>query len=900
MRNWKSLLTTAAASLAVLALVAIVLGLALSHFLVDLWWFYSLEYGNYFWLRLLYRYIFSGGVILFFFLIFFMNFWAASRYLGVDEDAFASLGRDSGKRYRRLVRLFQTGSMQVYIPVSLILAILIAAPFYLQWENALLFFFGPDAGEADPVYGIDIGYYLFRLPIFEVVQTEMLIAVSLLTLSVTLLYWLEHRIIPVEKKEWPVGAKLHLSLLAFVTALISVWGFMLDRHGLLYTTAHEPIFTGPGFIEMRYILWLIWLSVVFLLAAVLAGIYWAHTGKALKTSLAFFVLFLVSWGLRHGDFFPRMLDRFLVKPNPVKFEKQFIDNNIKATLKAYDLHNTVKDIPVTESNALDKIEPEMKQHLHNIPIWDPEYLDDVYQQLQGIRPYYNFTDVDVARYIVNGRLEQVNLAARELNISKLPKEAQNWENTHLRFTHGYAAVITPAAQDGDKPMKWFLRELSLQSDVGFTIEKPDIYFGTENLTYAIVPNRLRVPGITTFDDMGSSQDYSGKDGIRISSWFRRLLLSVYFRDRNMFFSWNIDSNSRALFRRNIVERIKTLTPYLSLDHDPYIVVTPQRIYWIQDANTTSDRYPVSKATKFPFAGIGGEEENGRFNYIRDSVKIVVDAFNGTVDYYVADNSDPIIQGYQKAYPGVFKSMSAMPPLLREQVRYPRDMFQVQMGVYARYHQTDPALFYQQGETWDFAKAGDKPIKPYYLTTPLVGADEVQPFVLLNPMTPIGRSNLSMLGVAGPYKSDAAGLPYRSEIVVYRFSRDVQVNGPSQVSALIDQDPEVSQMFTLWDQRGSQVQRGRIIVLPIGRSILYVQPVYLISTGNTKIPELTRIILSMGNVVVMDTNLESAWAKLEERLRTGRRNNNTLPPLLNIPPAAQPSGAKEPTPAAGPM
>ena len=895
MRNWKSLLAIIAVFLGVLAGIAIALGIMLSDFLVDFWWFNSLDYGSYFWLRVLYRYIFSGGVTIFFFLIFFMNFWAASRFLGVDRKAFAALGRNGAENhYRTVLQMFQSGSMRVYIPISLILAIMIAAPFYSQWETALLFFFAPDSGTLDPVYQKDISFYLFHLPIFVVIQKEMLIAFSVLSLAIAFLYWLEHQLTPEDKKGWPKGAKIHMSVLVFVTALILAWGFRLDLDDLLYTSVHEPVFFGPGFVEMNYLLPLIWVSVIALLAATVTGVYWTHTGKGLKTTLALIGVFLLAWGLRYSNFVPKFLDRFVVKPNPVKFERQYMDNNIQATLKAYDLE-IINTIPVTASTGTDMIEPEMRQYLHNIPVWDPEFLDDVYQQLQGIRPYYNFTDVDVGRYQLNGLIEQVNLAAREINIEKLPREAQNWENTHLRFTHGYGAVVTPAAQEGEKTMHWFLRDLSLQSDVGLTVEKPDIYFGTENLNYAIVPNRLRIPDISTFDDMGSSQSYSGKDGVQISSLFRRLLMSIYFREEKLFYSLNVTRESKALFRRNITERIKTLTPYLSLDNDPYIVVTPKRIFWIQDAYTTSDWYPVAKDYKFKFHGFKQEDEKN-FNYIRNSVKIVVDAFEGTVDYYIADPKDPIIQGFNNAYPGLFKDIATMPPRLREQTRYPRDIFQVQMGIYAKYHQTDPALFYQQSETWDFAKVGEKPVAPYYLTTKLQGADEMQPFVLLNPMTPIGRNNLSMLAVAGAHKNDSPSAPYEREIVVYKFSRQVQVDGPSQVNALIDQDPQISRLFALWDQKGSHVVRGRIIVLPIGKSIIYVQPVYLVSTGNIKIPELARIILSMGNIVVMDTSLEGAWNQLESRLR----NDQRFTPEGIPDPNAQPTDEKPPTPAAGPM
>ena len=892
MRNWKSLLTIIAVFLGVLAAVAIALGIMLTDFLVDFWWFNSLEYGSYFWLRVLYRYIFSGGVTIFFFLIFFMNFWAASRYLGVDRNAFAALGHNGAENhYRNVLQMFQSGSIRVYIPISLILAIMIAAPFYSQWETALLFFFAPDSGTLDPVYHKDISFYLFHLPIFVVIQKEMLIAFSVLSLAIAFLYWLEHQLTP-EKKEWPKGAKIHMSILVFVTALILAWGFKLDLDDLLYTSVHEPVFFGPGFVEMNYLLPLIWVSVITLLVATVTGVYWTHTGKGWKTTLALIGVFLLAWGLRYSDFVPKLLDRFVVKPNPVKFERQYMENNIQATLKAFDLE-IINTIPVTATTGTDMIEPEMRLYLHNIPVWDPEFLDDVYQQLQGIRPYYNFTDVDVGRYQLNGLIEQVNLAAREINIEKLPREAQNWENTHLRFTHGYGAVVTPAAQDGEKTMHWFLRDLNLQSDVGLNIEKPDIYFGTENLNYAIVPNRLRIPDISTFDDMGSSQSYSGKDGVQISSLFRRLLLSIYFREEKLFYSVNVTRESKALFRRNITERIKTLTPYLSLDNDPYIVVTPKRIYWIQDAYTTSDWYPAAKDYTFKFQGFKQEDKKS-FNYIRNSVKIVVDAFDGTVDYYIADPKDPIIQGFNNAYPGLFKDIATMPPRLREQTRYPRDIFQVQMGLYAKYHQTDPALFYQQSETWDFAKVGEKPVAPYYLTTMLLGADEMQPFVLLNPMTPIGRNNLSMLAVAGAHKNDSPNAPYEREIVVYKFSRQVQVDGPSQVNALIDQDPQISRLFALWDQKGSHVVRGRIIVLPIGKSIIYVQPVYLVSTGNIKIPELARIILSMGNIVVMDTSLEGAWNQLESRLR----NDQRFTPEGIPDPNAQPTDEKQPK--AGPM
>ena len=865
MRNWKRLLMITAAVLVGLAVLVIAVAIALTNFLVDLWWFSSLDYTGYFWLRFLYRYIISGGVTIFFFLIFFLNFWAASRYLGVDQAAFSSLVQtESGKRYPRVLHLFQVGSLQVYMPLSLILAIIIALPFYHQWEAALLFLFGPESNMLDPVYQSNISFYLFRLPMFNLIQNELLITFSLLVLAITLLYWIEHQLIPIEKKEWALGAKIHLNGLVLVTALIVAWGFVLDRYDLLYTAVHQPVFFGPGFVELRYVLPLIWLSVLALIAGTLCGMAYVNTGKALKPLIGFLVIFLLAWGLRQSDFLPKVLDRFVVKPNPVRIEGQFMKNNIEGTLAAYDL-DQVKTIDFTAATGPRLIDPRTREQLHNIPIWDPEYLDGVYQQLQGIRPYYQFTDVDTARYEINGQIDQVNLAPRELNIARLPAAAQNWENTYLRYTHGYGAVITPASQGGEQPMEWFLHDLEQNSNAGFKIEKPDIYIGMEKLAYAVVPNKLDIVDIASFD-VNSSRNYTGKDGLPVSSLFRRLLYAIYLKDEKLFFSINVDERSKVLIHRNIVERINMLTPYLALDHDPYIVVTPQRILWVQDAYTTSNWYPVSQSSNFAF---GGEEGEKKFNYIRNSVKIVVDAFDGTVDYYVADPDDPIIQAYRKAYPGLFKGLGTLPPRLREQLRYPKDMFSVQMAIYARYHQTDPALFYQQAETWDFARVNDRVVQPYYFNTYIEYADELQSFILLNPMTPIGRQNLSMLGVAGSLKPDISGVPFSKQIVVYKFSKEVQVNGPSQVSALIDQDPEIARLFALWDQKGSHVQRGRIIILPIGRSLLYVQPVYLVSTGPTKIPELARIILAMDNYVVMETSLERALDKLEARLAEAR-------------------------------
>ena len=872
MKSWQRLITLLGLALIGLGALGLLAGVVFTDLITSFWWHSELGYTQFFWLKLLYRYIIAGSITLFFFLLFFLNFLAASSYLGVDHAWLAAMSQREFNRRQKILHLFQTGSMKVYAPLALLLAIGIAMPFYNDWHSALLFIFGPSAGLKDYFYYRDISFYLFSFPVFQLIQKEMLIASLILSGAMATLYFFEHRLLAGQKKEWASGPKIHLSGLVLVNTLIIAWGFLLERYDLLYTEDHEPQFFGPGFLETDYFLPLIWLSIISLIGTTLVGLWFVHQRKGRTPLFILSLLFLSSIGLRHIEAIPHWLDRFIVQPNPVKSERAHMEGNIDATLKAYDLTNII-NIDITPGLPdEDVLDPELRSHLYNIPVWDPEFLDDVYQQLQGIRPYYHFTDVDVDRYMINGRLEQVNLAARETNLRLLPEPAQNWENMHLRYTHGYGAVATPAAQDGQTPMHWYLKDLSIPSNITFdAIERPDIYYGEENLTYAIVPNNLDLVGIPSADEQ-SSFNYTGRGGVPISSLFRKLLFSLYFRDEQLFFSVNITGNSRALFHRNIVDRVKELTPFLNLDHDPYIVITPKRIFWVIDAYTTSNWYPGSKrsATRF-----NRDREEQPFNYIRNSVKIVVDAFDGSVDYYISDTRDPIIQGYRNAYPGLFKDIGTMPPALSSHLRYPKDLFGNQMRIYARYHQTDPGLFYEQAETWDIAKVNDAMVKPFYLTTALEGyQSDRHNFVMIEPMTPVGRSNLSALAVAGTFdggdKPIPGARPEEKKIIVYRFSRESQVEGPGQVSALIDQDPEIARQLTLWDQRGSRVLRGRIIVLPVGRSVLYVQPVYIVSTGGTRIPELQRIILSMGNIVVMDASLENGIIELERRLKATRR------------------------------
>ncbi|MCF8095827.1 MAG: UPF0182 family protein, partial [Desulfobacteraceae bacterium] len=506
---------------------------------------------------------------------------------------------------------------------------------------------------------------------------------------------------------------------------------------------------------------------------------------------------------------------------------------------------------------------------------------DVYDQLQSIRPYYDFTGVDVDRYNVENRRQQVNLAAREINLDKLAGTGKNWINRHLQYTHGYGLVMTPAAQSGEELMRWFIKGIKPESKFGLSVSRPGIYFGLEDLDYIIAPNDAGEMDYPQGDSFAGT-DYDGKAGIPVDSIFRKLLFSIYFGDRNILFTTKTNRDSKILFRRNIKEAIGHLTPYFKLDSDPYLVATKESLFWIQDAYTRSGWYPNAE----PY-----DNDNG-YNYIRSSVKIVVDAYNGTVDYYISDVKDPLISTYRRIYPGLLKPMKDMPSELKSHIRYPKDIFEIQTDIYKKYHQKDPKTFYRGEDLWEFAhqtekevrEIGSQSMRAYYLTLNLIKEDkeENEPeFLLISPMSPKNRPNLRSLVIAGCNETNYG------EFYVYSFPKGMQVYGPSQISALVDQDPKIAEQLTLWDQAGSEVKRGRMIILPIADVVFYIQPVYLSASAELKIPQLQRLIVTQGDVVAMDISLEKAFDKIRGKFL---HETTPAPSALNGP-AQQP--AQEP-------
>ncbi|MFH0725804.1 MAG: UPF0182 family protein [Pseudomonadota bacterium] len=848
-------------------------------FMVDYWWFDSLGYAFYFLQRLLYRYLVFLGVTALFFCIFFLNFWVASRYLGTggsqDEDL-----KLKSKAYRKVLGMFRTGSMLVYTPVSLLLAIVIALPLFEHWEAFLLFVFGPKAAILDPVYGKDISYYLFSFPIYSLLQKRIVISFAVLSAGVFFLYWLEHRLLKAQEQGLQEGAKIHICFLILAVFVIEIWDFFLQRYGLLYTSIYEPLFSGPGYTEMRIILPFIYACIFLLAVTAISVVYFILTRRGIRTVIISAILFSLALGARYSEMLPKAANDYWVNPNAISKQTPYLLNNIDATLSAYNLKG-VETRQITPAVVPEGIDEKMVQGIfRNIPVWDGELLNDVYEQLQELRTYYDFTKVDVSHYNVWGNNQQVFLAVREMNTAELPKGARNWVNDHLVYTHGYGAVMTPAGQGGDEPMTWFLKGIPLESEFGFKIEQPAVYFGMlENYPYVIVPNDAGEFGYPK-GDVNVTENYDGSEGVFINSAFRKLMFAYFLKDTDIFFTAKTNEKSRILFRRNIQERVRAITPYISLDHDPYAIVTPGNLYWIQDGYTTSPYYPNSA-----YHGAG----NDRINYIRNSVKIVVNAYNGKVDYYIFDPHDPIINAYRRMYPGLFKDESQMPPEIRSQVKYPQDIFDIQMSIYAKYHQTDPEVFYQQEDVWDigipeFSAEKQRANRSYYLTLDMIDPLRFD-FVLVSPIMPKGRANLRAMALAG---SDASSY---GKLIVYSFPKGELVYGPAQINSLINQDTMVSQQFTLWDQVGSQVARGNMIIFPIGKMLVYIQPVYLKSSTSLKIPELKRLIMTQGQVVVMEKSLEEAYAKMIERVKAEMgRIDRRFAPLISVPQPAEPQPA----------
>ncbi|MFP3975137.1 MAG: UPF0182 family protein, partial [Dehalococcoidia bacterium] len=521
----------------------------------------------------------------------------------------------------------------------------------------------------------------------------------------------------------------------------------------------------------------------------------------------------------------------------------YIEHNIDFTRTAFDLN----EIEEKEFRIEEKVTAEAIQNnpgtVENIRLWDYRPLRNTYEEKQSLRQYYDFSDIDIDRYTIDGKYQQVMLGVRELFSASLTAKAQTWVNKHLQYTHGYGLVMSKASEvDSEGLPKFILRDIPPQGDLD--LEVPQIYYGENTDTYVAV--KTKAP---EFDypkgDKNVYSEYEGDGGVGLGSFVRRLAYAWQLGDFNMLISGELTSESRVLYHRNIQERINRLAPFLTLDRDPYPVVSDGKLFWIQDAYTTAEKYPYSEPS---LAG---------FNYIRNSVKVVVDAYNGSVTFYVVDPDDTVLETYRGIFPNLFTSIAKMPDSLRAHLRYPQDLFSIQAEMYRTYHMEDARVFYNKEDLWttpnEFSYGKEQPMEPYYVIMRLPGENEEE-FLLMQPFTPENKNNaIAWLGAR------CDGENY-GELLVYDFPKDKLIYGPRQIENRIDQNTEISGQFTLWGQAGSEVFRGNLLMIPIGDSYLYVEPIFLQAEGGG-LPELKRVIVSSGNQLLMKPTLEEALNEL---------------------------------------
>jgi uncharacterized membrane protein (UPF0182 family) len=735
---------------------------------------------------------------------------------------------------------------RLLLPACLLLGLLAGPQGAGQWESLLLFFNSVPFGIADPLFGRDIGFYVFQLPMLAGLY-HWLTILLILTFAATASTYVLYRGIQYGRNGLALSrrARIHLLALAAIILLVKAAGYYLDGFELLYSSGGAAY--GAGYTAINATLpvlrALVFVSVI---GAALTLFQIARPGlKYLYAGVGIVVLVHIA-GL---GLYPSFLQRFRVAPNEVAAERPFIRRAIEFTRRAYGLDKIdAKEFPADEQLSA----ADLKRNdatLKNIRLWDHRPLLATYAQLQEIRPYYKFVDVDNDRYLIDGSPRQVMLSARELSYPHL--QSPGWINEHFNYTHGYGVVFGPVNQVTPEGLpEFFIKDIPpVSAKTALKVTRPEIYYGELANDYVFVKTKAQELDYAA-GEKNIYTNYEGKGGVPVRSFWRKLLLSFRFAALKIALSSDIAPESRILYYRQIHERVAKIAPIIQFDRDAYLVIAEGgRLFWIIDGYTTSDRYPYSEPT--PRIG----------NYIRNSVKAVIDAYNGTVDFYLSAPDDPIIQAYGRIFPGMFKPMEAMPEELRAHVRYPQDLFAIQARMYATYHMQDPQVFYNKEDVLSVPHRNldgrEVEVEPYYTIMRLPGETKEE-FILLLPFTPNKRDNMRAWLAA---RSDP---PHYGKLTALNFPKAKLIYGPKQIDARIDQDPVISQQLSLWNQRGSQVIRGSMLAIPIEASLLYVQPLYLAAEKGS-LPELKRVIVAFGNQIAMEETLEQAV----ERIFSGR-------------------------------
>jgi len=851
----------------VLVIVLLFLGPTLARWYTDWLWFGEVGYRRVFWVPLLSRLAVTAVVGAGLFLLLYLNVLPLLGRLAGPSDVIDLVPRGRFQVPRRLgPRSAARRAAQAIVALVALLAGIAASQHWTMFQQ---FVHAVPFGAADPLFGRDIGFFMFRLPVYQWAASFLFTWLFVALLIVLIGAYLDLAPLLI-RGLWsvPLRVRAHLSLLIGLLLLTRGVGFWLDTYGLVYSPT--GVVTGAGYTDVHVVLPA--LRVMAVLFAVAAVLMFANVRlRTMRFALLVLALTLGAWflGLRA---LPGLVQRFRVQPSELTLETPYITRNIQGTLAGYGLTRIrERDFPGRPVSVEDV--ERNRPTLENVRLWDYRPLLTAYRQLQTLRQYYTFTDVDIDRYRLGGMQRQVMLAARELDIDRLPQPG--WVNTHLVYTHGFGLALSPVNRISEEGMpELWVRDIPPQSVPELTVTEPRIYFGELTGQYVVTNT-----GVQEFDYPAGDQNvyttYRGRAGIRLY-WLNRLAFAYRFADLKLAISADISSRSRLLFGRHILARVQRIAPFLRYDRDPYLVVADGRLIWIIDAYTTSDRYPYSTPIR------------ARLNYIRNAVKVVIDAYDGTVIFYLVDPTDPVARTLAGIFPELFRPAQAAPPAVAAHFRYPVDLFEIQAQVYTTFHMRDPRVFYNREDQWAipneiFGNNETVPVEPYYVTMRLEPQASAAPeFVLMLPLRPAGpeRENLIAWMAA---RNDA---PYYGQLVAYRFPKQSVVFGPMQVESRINQEPNISQAITLWNQQGSRVLRGNLLVIPIEDGVLYVEPLFL-QAERSQLPELKRIIVATGARIQMAETFDEALAGV-----LGRRPvspTGPAPPATTAPGPPGPSG-----------
>ena len=840
-------------------ILIIVILLILSGLYADAIWFDSLGYVSVFKTVLFSKIALGIGVFVLYFVFLLLNF--------------AILKKKTNITYQK-----------PYLTAVVVVSLLAGFVSSTYWFVVLKFLNYVNFGFVDPIFKNDIGFYIFVLPFYKFVL-GLLIFLLITIIVITAFAYLTKistKKVPKQdikdqlgfqqsfqqiKLDIPQKGKAHLALLASLILIVLAVFFYLKRYDILYSPRGAVI--GAGFTDITVTLPLYTvLMVITIVAALIAFAYIYNQNTKLLIGGVILVL-IVSFA---GNIVAGVVQSLYVQPNEFNLEEPYIKQNIKHTLFAYGLTDVItRDFPINYDLDIEDINRN-KITIENVRLWDWRPLLTTNKQLQLFRTYYEFLDVDVDRYVVDNKLRQLMISPRELDQNQLDIKAKTWVNEKFVYTHGYGVVVSPVNIVTEEGLpELFVKDIPPKTEYDILkITQPRIYFGEQSNDFVVVNTKTM-----EFDYPLGSENvftaYEGAAGVQLSNILRKAIFSLKLGSLNLFVSGSVTKDSKVLLNRDIVERSNILAPFLEYDSDPYIVIDDGKLFWIIDAYTTSSEFPYSESL------IG-------FNYIRNAVKIVVDAYNGNVDFYIIDGEDPLIQNYAKIFPELFKNFEDFPEGLKEHIRYPEDLMRIQTQIYGTYHMKDPQVFYNREDVWRTPKEiysnNEVELKPYYIILKLPDARK-EGFFLITPLVPRGKENMIAWFVAHSDPEDYGKLE------VFTLSKQELTYGPMQIEARIDQDTEISQLLTLWGQQGSEVIRGNLVIIPIEESFLYIEPIYLKASASGALPQLKRVIVAYENQVAMEKTLEDALNaifkgkidKLQEEIETIKETTDEVPESL---------------------